>query len=218
MKEKIILIGGGGHCKSCIDVIEQEGKFDIAGIVDVPEKVHEKTLGYEIIATDDDLPDLAKEYRFFLITLGQIKDPEKRIKIFTILKNMKVYLPTIVSPMAYVSLHAGIEEGTIVMHNVLINAGASIGRNCIINSKALIEHDACIQNHCHISTGAIVNGAPEQHSVKAGRQGEPPDFDTCPVVLYRRLRAAIEEYISHVSVGIQAAQVFLQAFHEYLLG
>ena len=158
MKEKIILIGGGGHCKSCIDVIEQEGKFDIAGIVDVPEKVHEKTLGYEIIATDDDLPDLAKEYRFFLITLGQIKDPEKRIKIFTILKNMKVYLPTIVSPMAYVSLHAGIEEGTIVMHNVLINAGASIGRNCIINSKALIEHDACIQNHCHISTGAIVNG------------------------------------------------------------
>jgi hypothetical protein len=30
----IFLIGGGRHCKSCIDVIEQEGLFDIAGILD----------------------------------------------------------------------------------------------------------------------------------------------------------------------------------------
>ena len=34
MKKNIILIGGGGHCKSCIDVIEAEDKFEIAGIVD----------------------------------------------------------------------------------------------------------------------------------------------------------------------------------------
>ena len=36
MKE-IILIGGGGHCKSVIDVIELEGQFLIGGIVDRPE-------------------------------------------------------------------------------------------------------------------------------------------------------------------------------------
>ena len=58
MKEKIILIGGGGHCKSCIDVIVQEGKYRIAGIVDLPEKLHQKILGYEIISTDDDMPRL----------------------------------------------------------------------------------------------------------------------------------------------------------------
>ena len=32
MKKKIILIGGGGHCKSCIDVIEGENKFEIANL------------------------------------------------------------------------------------------------------------------------------------------------------------------------------------------
>ena len=58
MKQKIILVGGGGHCKSCIDVIEQDGTFQIAGIVDVPEKLHQKIFNYEIIATDDDLPQL----------------------------------------------------------------------------------------------------------------------------------------------------------------
>jgi sugar O-acyltransferase (sialic acid O-acetyltransferase NeuD family) len=158
MKEKIILIGGGGHCKSCIDVIEQQEKYRIAGIVDLPEKLHQKILGYEIIATDDDLPRLVNEYENFLITLGQIKSPEKRIRIFKTLKDLGVKLPVIISPLAYVSKHAEIGDGTIIMHHVLINAGAKIGSNCIINNKALIEHDAVIDDYCHIATGAIING------------------------------------------------------------
>jgi hypothetical protein len=48
MKPKIILVGGGGHCHSCIDVIEQEGKFEIAGIVDAI-KGGEKVLGYPVL-------------------------------------------------------------------------------------------------------------------------------------------------------------------------
>ena len=37
MKEKIVLIGGGGHCHSVIDVIEQENKYEIIGIIDTKE-------------------------------------------------------------------------------------------------------------------------------------------------------------------------------------
>jgi sugar O-acyltransferase (sialic acid O-acetyltransferase NeuD family) len=160
----MILIGGGGHCKSCIDVIEQQGKYRIAGIVDLSERLHQKILGYEIIATDDDLPRFINEYENFLITLGQIKSPEKRISIFQTLKESGAKLPVIISPLAYVSKHAEIGDGTIIMHNALINAGAKIGSNCIINSKALIEHDAIIGDNCHIATGAIINGG-----VKVGR-------------------------------------------------
>jgi sugar O-acyltransferase (sialic acid O-acetyltransferase NeuD family) len=158
MKEKIILIGGGGHCKACIDVIEQAGVFQIAGIVDMTEKMHQKIFGYEIIATDSNLPDLPKKYSHFLITLGQVKSPDRRIELFETLKSLGAYFPTILSPHAYISKHAQIGEGTIVMHHALINAGAKIGNNCIINNKALIEHDAIIGNHCHIATGAVING------------------------------------------------------------
>lgn len=158
MKESIILIGGGGHCKSCIDVIEQEGKYSIVGIVDLPEKVGETILGYPIIATDDEIKDLTKKYQNFLITLGQIKSPGRRIEIFNLLKEYKVNLPVIISPIAYVSKHATIDRGTIIMHHALVNASAKIGKNCIINTKALVEHDVEIGNHCHISTGATVNG------------------------------------------------------------
>ena len=155
---KIILIGGGGHCKSCIDVIEQQEKYQIAGIVDVPKKLHQKILDYEIIATDNDLPRLVNEYANFLITLGQIKSSEKRTRIFQTLKDAGAKLPVIISPFAYVSKHTKIGEGTTIMHHALINDGTKIGSNCIINTKALIEHDVTIGDHCHIATGAVING------------------------------------------------------------
>lgn len=158
MKEKIILIGGGGHCRACIDVIEQEGRFTIEGIVDVPEKIQHIVLGYPVIGSDSDLAELIKSCTNVLLTLGQIKSPSRRMEIFYTLMTMGARFPVITSPMAYVSRHARVAEGTIIMHHSLINAGAIVGRNCIINTKALIEHDAVIEDHCHISTGAVVNG------------------------------------------------------------
>lgn len=158
MMEDLILFGGGGHCRSCIDVIEAGKEYHIAGIIDVAEKVNQSVLGYTIIGTDDDLGRLVKKYRHFLITIGQIGSADLRIEKFEHLKELGASFPVIVSPRAHVSRHGVIGEGTIIMHNVVVNAGAKIGRNCIINTGAIIEHDAVIGDHCHISTGAIVNG------------------------------------------------------------
>jgi sugar O-acyltransferase (sialic acid O-acetyltransferase NeuD family) len=157
-KPNIILIGGGGHCKACIDVIEQENKFSIVGIIDVQEKVGQKILGYPIIGSDSDLPQLSKKYDYFFITIGQIKSADLKTKLFNQVKELGKNIPTIVSPHAYISKHSSIGEGTIVMHQALINSAALIGSNCIINNKALIEHEVVIGNNCHISTGAIING------------------------------------------------------------
>ena len=156
--KKIILIGGGGHCKSVIDVIEQEAQFDIAGIVDKPELLGSTIFGYPVIGNDSDLESLAKKYQNALITIGQIKSSSLRIKLYDLAIKAQFLLPYIVSPNAYVSKHSKIGSGTVVMHNAIVNANASIGNNCIINSKALIEHDCFISDHCHISTNTIING------------------------------------------------------------
>ena len=157
-KKSLVLIGGGGHCKSCIDVIEQNNLFSIFGIIDLPEKLGNRILEYPVIGNDNDIPNLISKNSYFHITLGQISSATLRIKLFNLLKEHKANIPVITSPLAYVSKHAKIGEGTIVLHQAIINAGASIGVNCIINTKSLIEHDAKVGNHCHISTGAIVNG------------------------------------------------------------
>lgn len=158
MKREIILIGGGGHCKACIDVIEAQGEYSIAGIVDLKEKIGEMVLNYKIIACDEDLPMLAKEYQYFLISIGQIKALQKRAEKFKNLKDYGAEFPIIISPAAYISKHARIDEGTIVMHRVVVNADAGIGKNCILNTGAVIEHDVVIKDNCHISTSVVVNG------------------------------------------------------------
>ena len=154
----ILLIGGGGHCKSVIDVIEQEGRFNIAGIVERPDFLETDVLGYQIIGNDSDLGDLAKKYEYALITVGQIESPSLRIKLFDLVVEAGFILPSVVSPNAYISPHASIDNGVAIMHNAIINANTIIGDNCIINSKALIEHDCRISKHCHISTNATING------------------------------------------------------------
>ncbi len=158
MMEKIILLGAGGHCKSVIDVIEQEDKFEIAGIIDNDLKIGSKVLDYEVIGKDIDLEILRKKYKYAFIVVGQIRSVVVRKKLFKLLKELNYSLPTIISPLAYVSKYAKVDEGTIIMHHALVNVNAKIGKNCIINTKALIEHDAIIEDNCHISTGAIVNG------------------------------------------------------------
>ena len=158
LKEKILLIGGGGHCKSVIDVIESQNRFEIAGIVDKKEFMGQKILDYEIIGCDEDLETLFKEYKYVVITIGQLLNANKRIELFDLVKKIGYELPIIISSRAYVSKHARIEEGCVVMHDVIINASAAVEKNCIINTKALIEHDAIIKENCHISTGAIING------------------------------------------------------------
>ena len=93
-----------------------------------------------------------------LITVGQIESNKIRVKIYNKLKQIGFNLPVIISPLAYVSKHSFIDEGTVVMHYALVNANTKIGKNCIINTKALIEHDCIVEDNCHISTASIING------------------------------------------------------------
>lgn len=158
MKPKIILIGGGGHCRSVIDVIELENRFEIMGIVDKNEFIGKRVLGYEIIASDDDLETLFERCQNAVITVGQIKSNQVRVALFYKLKKIGFNLPTIISPLAYLSKHASVDEGTVIMHHALVNANAKIGKNCIINTKALIEHDCIVADSCHISTASVING------------------------------------------------------------
>jgi sugar O-acyltransferase (sialic acid O-acetyltransferase NeuD family) len=157
-KPCLILIGDGGHARSCIDVIEQHGQYEIAGLVGLPEQKHSQQLGYNVIASDDALNELAESYQYALITIGQIKTSEHRLRLYQHAVLCGFHMPTIIAPTAHVSRHASIGAGSIVMHGAIVNAGAKVGNNCIINSRALLEHDTTVEDNCHISTGAVLNG------------------------------------------------------------
>jgi len=157
MKRSLILIGGGGHCKSVIEVAESAG-YEIKGILDIPDEVGKEVLpGHKVIGTDDEIPQYVEECDF-VITVGFIKNPALRIKLYNKVKAAGGRLATIIASTAHVSKYAELGEGTVIMHQAFVNAGAKIGDNCIINTFVNIEHDAEVGNQCHISTGTMVNG------------------------------------------------------------
>ena len=156
MKKPLILVGGGGHCKSVIDVAESTG-YTILGILDRPEEVGKRVLGYEVIGTDDDMGKFADK-AVFIVTVGQIKSPDLRIKLHQMLADAHCHLATIIASTAHVSKYAYIGEGTVIMHQAFVNADARIGKGCIINTASIIEHEAIVGDYCHVSTGATING------------------------------------------------------------
>lgn len=154
----ILLIGAGGHARACIDVIEEEGRFSVLGLIGQMHEAGSDVLGYPVLGSDADLPSLLAQCGRALMTVGQIASPDVRMRIAAQLAALEVEMPAIVSPRAHVSRHAVIGAGTIVLHGAVVNAGARVGAHCILNSQSLVEHDAHIAAFCHVSTGAIVNG------------------------------------------------------------
>lgn len=152
----LILVGGGGHCKSVIDAAESAG-YTIRGILDLPKYVGRKVYNYSVIGTDSDIPKYVDD-NDFIVTLGFIKDASSRIHLHDKIRMAGGCLATIIASTAYVSKYAKIDLGTVILHQVSVNADVKIGKGCIINTFANIEHDSIIGDYCHISTGAMVNG------------------------------------------------------------
>jgi len=155
----ILLVGGGGHCKAVIDVIEATKQWRIAGIVDAPGSTVREVLGYPVVGHDDNLHELFKHCPSALVTVGQIKTPNVRMRLFARLREIGFSLPAIVSPLGRLGRGAAIGEGTVVMHFAQVGPHARVGVNTIVNSHALIEHDAVVGDHCHVATGSVINGA-----------------------------------------------------------
>lgn len=158
-EKKLILVGGGGHCKAVIDVAVSAGR-KIHGIIDNAIPVGSTVLDIPVIGTDDNLSDFAHEDVEFLITVGQIKSSSIRQKLADkIALAGGTFAAPLIASTAHIAKGAKIGNGTVIMHNAVINSDAIIGENTIINTGAIVEHDCNIGDLVHISTGAIVNGA-----------------------------------------------------------
>ena len=162
-RQKVLVLGTGGHAHSCVEAIESTGHFEIIGFVGEGSESQSQVLNYPIIGTDEDLSVLRNKCAYAVVGVGQINSPDIRVTLTEKLLEHGFQLPTIISSSAHVSKYASLGSGTVVMPDVLIMPGARVGEHCIINSKAILEHNVQIGNFTHVSTGSIANG-----SVKIG--------------------------------------------------
>ncbi len=156
---KLVLIGGGGHCKSVIDVAKRMNCFDEIVITDPNINRGAKILGCTVVGIDDCLEELYQQgFENAFVTVGSVKINPLREKIADKVAALGYKFPVIQDPSAIVSDSAIIGEGTFIGKNAVINAETKIGKHCIINTGAIIEHECIIGDYTHISVGTTLCG------------------------------------------------------------
>lgn len=158
-KSKILLVGGGGHCKSVIDTIHSSNSYDEIEVIDLKEKIGSKILSSPIIGEDKDLEELFKKgYKNAFISLGSVGNPSLRIKLQKKIKSIGYKIPTIIDKSSIVSKTSQIGEGVFIGKNVVINVDAVIGDGAIINTGSLVEHECIVGDFVHLAPGSLLSG------------------------------------------------------------
>lgn len=156
--EKIVIVGGGGHAKSLINIIQKTKKFKILGYVDL--KDCGRVLGVNYLGEDSVLKSLKAKHKKIsaAIGVGYVQVSDRRQKIYERLVAMGFKFPSIVSPTAIINQEVKISEGTVVFDAAVINVGSTIGTCSIINTNSSIDHDCTVGNFVHIAPGAVLSG------------------------------------------------------------
>ena len=158
-KDKIILLGGGGHARVVAEMVRIIGQYEVAGMVDPRFEKGKRIDGVEILGGDDQLPHLyEKGIRNIFISVGSVKDNSKRKKLYEKVKELGFAVPALIHPKSIVSSDVKTLEGVQVMAGAILQSGSAIGENSIINTGAIIEHDCNIGSHVHICPGAVISG------------------------------------------------------------
>lgn len=157
--DSIVILGTSGHAKVIIDIVEQEGRYRIAGLVDRFCRDGESILDYPVIGTDDDLPLLLKRYNISgaIVAIGDnFLRSAVAARVADACQGLR-FVSTI-HPRASIARGTAIGDGTVVMAGVSVNPSCIIGRHCILNTNASLDHDSCMSDFSSIAPGATTGG------------------------------------------------------------
>lgn len=153
--KNLILVGGGGHSLSCYEIFLSQN-ISIKGVIDIDPRNELTKIGVSYLGDDTKINNLISEHNHFFISLGGIKNLEKRKTLFEIILRCGGKLINCISKNAVISKSATLGLGITCLHNCIINSNAKIGDNVIINNGAIIEHETWIKQHTHIAPSAII--------------------------------------------------------------
>ncbi len=172
MKEKIVIIGAGGHGKVVADAITAQGKYELLGFIDASIPVGKVIVNdFKVIQTQADFYLLKDQVDTFIVAVGSNIIREKLV----IMAEAVLKPATVIHPSALIGSDVTIGVGSVVLANTVINSSSKIGRNTIVNTGSIIDHDCIIGNNIHLSIGTLVGSNSEIKDGYTSRIGEAID-------------------------------------------
>ena len=158
-KKKILLIGGGGHARVLIDLIQSKKVFSIHGILDPNIKKGKIICGFKVLGDDNELEELQKKgFLNLALGVGSKGNNYLRFKIWKKLISKGFIFPKLIHKNSHISKFALISEGSQIFNQSIINSGSYVGKNSVINNNTVIEHGCNIGSHVFTGTSATVCG------------------------------------------------------------
>lgn len=157
----LLLIGGGGHCKSVLDTLITSDEFSQIGIID---KMYDSSkftsiMNVPLIGNDDQIEEFFyKGFRYAFITVGSVGNPVVREKLFNKVKKIGFQIPNIIDKTSVVSKEAWLGEGIYIGKKAVVNAEVTLGDCVIINSGSIVEHECRIEEFVHVAPGSVICG------------------------------------------------------------
>lgn len=155
----IVLIGGGNQAHYTIDIVEREGKYTIAGIIDSIQEIGSERFGYKILGRQENILKIIEEYS---ITGGVISigDNWGRSYVYEQIKSLVPDFKFVnaIHPSVIIGNNVNIGQGVVAMAGCIFNPRATIGDFTFYATGAQVEHDCVVEDFASISAGSITGG------------------------------------------------------------
>lgn len=156
---RVVVVGGSGHAKTCIEILKYRSEFQIAGILDDGLAEGHKVMGVPVLGTLQKLDSLAAEdIRLAVLGIGSLFDLPARRKLVERVQQAGLELLSIVHPSAVVESSAGLGKGVQIHAGAVVSADAVLHDHCVVNTGAIVSHDCEIGSNAHIAPGAVLAG------------------------------------------------------------
>jgi sugar O-acyltransferase (sialic acid O-acetyltransferase NeuD family) len=154
-QSRLAVLGAGGHGKVVADTARRAGWTEVVFFDDRWPDV--RCVGPWVVAGGT--AELLSTHHEFDGTVVAVGDNARRLARLRELSGAGATLPAVVDPGAFVSAHATLGPGSVVLAAAAVNAFAVLGAGCIVNTGASVDHDCVLGDGVHVSPGAHLGGS-----------------------------------------------------------
>lgn len=155
MAVPVLIVGAGGFGRSVADAIASGDQLAVAGFLDDRGPDLGEILGHAVLGRVSDLSAFRRDFAFVVVAVG---DNARRRELCRMARAAGFELATVVHPNAFVSVHAQLGAGAVVMAGAIVGTEAQVGEGAIVNAAAVVDHHARVGDFAHLGVGACMGG------------------------------------------------------------
>jgi sugar O-acyltransferase (sialic acid O-acetyltransferase NeuD family) len=157
--DSVAVFGASGHAGVVIDIIEKQGSYRIAGLIDSQIPAGAERFGYRVLGHERDLLTIMVEHNieYGIVAIGSnfVRHGMAR-RILEVAQNLRFV--SAIHPSAQIARGVSIGPGTVVMAGAVINTNSRVAEHCIVNTNASVDHDNVLERFSSLGPRAATGG------------------------------------------------------------